>query len=113
MDHHRDVAEADQGARRLRLERDPSFTERDDAACAIAWRHDDREVIEVYVDPALGDRAEAICESVATLAGSHADIDTLSSAIGTYAHGENLSASIYTDVDDEANGVVAVAFTLG
>lgn len=86
---------------------------RDDAACAIAWRVDDYEAIEVYVDPALSDRAAQICESVEVLSAAHRDIDTLSDAIETFAQGESLSASIYDRPEDAPGGIVAVAFTLG
>ncbi|HET7027005.1 MAG TPA: hypothetical protein VFI28_04900 [Candidatus Limnocylindrales bacterium] len=95
------------------LAEDPSADERDDASCAIAWTFDDREVLEVYVDPALRDRAESICETVEALAGSHHDIDTLIEAIQTFARHEDLSASVYDEPRDAEPGIVAVAFTLG
>ncbi|HEU4572639.1 MAG TPA: hypothetical protein VFR93_08120 [Candidatus Limnocylindrales bacterium] len=92
---------------------DPGSITRDDVACAIHWEVDDRDVIEVYVDPVLTDRVDGICESVTAIADAHRDIDTLSEAIQTFAEGEDLSASIYDRADDATSGVVAVAFTLG
>jgi hypothetical protein len=101
------------GGARFSIERDPGSISRDDASCAIAWRADGYEAIEVYVDPALADREADICETVAALAGAHADIDTLTEAIETYASGEELSASIYERPRGAPAGLVAVAFTLG
>lgn len=83
------------------------------ATCAIAWRADGYEAIEVYVDPALGDRDPDICETVEALAGAHHDIDTLSEAIEAYARREAMSASIYERPEAAPVGLVAVAFTLG
>jgi hypothetical protein len=104
---------SEHGIPRIPLTEDPSFTERDDASCAIAWRFDDREVIEVYVDPALRDRAESICETVEAIAGSHEDVDTLVEAIETFADQEDLSVAVYDGPQDAEPGLVAVAFTLG
>ncbi|HEU4671651.1 MAG TPA: hypothetical protein VFS32_02010 [Candidatus Limnocylindrales bacterium] len=98
---------------RFSIENDPGSVTRDDATCAIAWRADGYEAIEVYVDPALGDRDADICETVEALAGAHRDIDTLTDAIETYAAGEELSASIYERPDAAPLGLVAIAFTIG
>jgi hypothetical protein len=92
---------------------DPFSITRDDVACAIAWRADGYEAIEVYVDPALADRQAEICETVEALAGRHRDIDTLSEAVETFADGADLSASIYERLADAPEGLVAIAFTLG
>jgi hypothetical protein len=108
------AAEADgRGAARLPTQRYRGSSARDDATCAIAWRADGYEVIEVYVDPALRDREADICQTMEALAAAHADIDTLTEAIETYASGEQLSASIYERPDSAPAGLVAVAFTLG
>jgi hypothetical protein len=69
-------------------------------------------VIEVYVDPALGDRTREICDTVEALAAAHADLDALTEAIDTYADGQALSASVY-EPDGPGRGVVAIAFTIG
>jgi hypothetical protein len=91
----------------------PPMAVRDDASCVVAWRVDDHEAIEVYVDPALADREPQICQTVEVLCATNRDVDTLSDAIETYADGESLSASIYDRPDGESPGVIAVAFTLG
>jgi hypothetical protein len=103
----------DPGIPSIPLAEDPGSITRDDAACAIAWQVEPYEVIEVYVDPALSDRADDICGTVEALSGAHRDIDTLSDAIQTFAEAESLSASVYEQPQDAPAGVVAVAFTIG
>ena len=85
-----------------------------DAACSVAWRADGFEAIQVFVDAALRDRADEICETIEGISGAHGDIDTLSDALVTYAGREGLSASIHErPPDDLSSGVLAVALTLG
>src|SRR4051812_44934556 len=87
---------------------------RNDSACAIAWRHDGFEAIEVYVDPALTDREEEICEALNFAAGANDEVDGLSSQIMQYAHGAGLSAGIYERPPDALSAdLIAVVFTIG
>ncbi len=87
---------------------------RNDASCTIPWRADGFEAISVYVDPAIWDRADEICEVATVWSGAHEDIDGLCRDVMAYADEERLSASIYTDLRDElSEGVVAIAFTVG
>ncbi len=95
------------------FEEDPANALRDDAARAIAWRADDREVIEVYVDPALRDREDEICDTIEAIAAAHKDVDGLSRAIETFGDAEDLSISIYDEPPNVVEGLVAVAVTLG
>jgi hypothetical protein len=85
-----------------------------DAACAIPWRADGFEAIEVFVDPALTDRARDLCLLVEGWAGNHRDIDTLSRAVIDWGRREEISASIFErPPDDPSEGLVAIAFTIG
>lgn len=85
-----------------------------DAACAIPWRADGFEAVEVFVDTAVRDRAEAICRTLSGLCGEHADIDSLNAAIHDYAARNELSAGVYERPPDRlSEDIVAVTFTLG
>jgi hypothetical protein len=87
---------------------------RSDAACAIPWRNDGYEAIEVFLDPALTDRSRELCLLVEGWAGAHRDIDTLSAAVIGWSRREGLSPGIYeSPPDDLSTGVVAIAFTIG
>src|SRR2546423_13359843 len=87
---------------------------RSDAACAIPWRADDYEAVQVFLDPALTDRSRELCLLVEGFAGAHRDIDTLSDAILRWSRREGLSAGIYEGPQDDLSaGVVAIAFTIG
>lgn len=90
------------------------FPLRSDASCTVPWRADGFEAIEVYVDPAIWDRADELCQAATGWSGAHRDIDGLSRDVMAYADEEHLSASIYTNPRDEmSQGVVALAFTVG
>jgi hypothetical protein len=85
-----------------------------DAACAVPWRVNGFEAIQVFVDPALRDRARELCEVVETWSSTHADLDRLSAEIQRWSERERLSASLYEQPrDDLSTGVLAIAFTLG
>jgi hypothetical protein len=85
-----------------------------DAACAIAWRAGGFEAIQVFVDPALRDRAEELCAMVESASGAQRDIDSLSETVLSYADREGLSASIHErPPGDLSEGLVAIAFTIG
>jgi hypothetical protein len=85
-----------------------------DAACAIPWRADGYEAIEVFLDPALTDRSRELCLLIEGWAGAHRDIDTFSNAVIGWSRREGLSPGIYeTPPDDLSAGVVAIAFTIG
>jgi hypothetical protein len=86
----------------------------DDAACAVAWLHDDFQAIEVFVDPALTDRQAQICEAVNLAAAANNDIDGLSEGLLRYAASAGLSAGIYERPPDAlTENIVAVVFALG
>ncbi len=85
-----------------------------DAACSVPWRADGFEAIQVFVDPALLDRAADLCGVIEQLAATHRGIDELGDAVIAYADREDLSASVFEDPrDDLSVGTVAIAFTLG
>jgi len=87
---------------------------RNDAACAIAWVHDGFDAIEIYVDPALTDRQEEICEQVNVVSAAHEDIDGLSREILEFGRGAGLSAGIYERPPDAMTAnLIAVVFTVG
>jgi hypothetical protein len=87
---------------------------RSDVTCAIPWRADGFEAIEVYLDPALGDRAGEICRTIEGLAGAHRDIDTLSRALLEFGSDEELAVAIHEEPPEAMSvGVVAVAITIG
>ena len=87
---------------------------RSDAACAVPWVVDGFQAIQVFVDPALTDRANEICATVETVSATNRDLDRLTQAVLRYAEGEGLSASIYEAPDDDISvGNVAIAFTIG
>src|SRR3954447_16961636 len=87
---------------------------RNDAACAIAWVHDDFDAIEIYIDPALTDRQEEICEEINAISAAHEDIDGLSREVLRYAEGGGLSAGIYERPPDAMTAnLVAIVFTIG
>lgn len=86
-----------------------------DAACTIPWRAGGYEAIQVFVDPALLDRAEELCGVVEQWAGTNRDIDSLAEAVERYSETEDVSGSVYEDAarDDLSTGTLAIAFTLG
>jgi hypothetical protein len=85
-----------------------------DSACTVAWRSDGFEAIQVFVDPALRDRAGELCSVVTQWAAASDDLDGLSEAANRYSDEEALSASIFDSLpDDLSRGTVAIAFTLG
>ncbi len=85
-----------------------------DSACTVPWRADGFEAIQVFVDPALRERAGELCSVVSTWADSHRDLDSLSEAALGYSDAEDLSASIFDNPpDDLSRGTVAIAFTIG
>jgi hypothetical protein len=85
-----------------------------DSACTVAWRSDGFEAIQVFVDPALRDRAGELCSVVTQWAAASDDLDGLSEAANRYSDEEALSASIFDNLpDDLSRGTVAIAFTLG
>jgi hypothetical protein len=85
-----------------------------DAACTVPWRADGYEAIQVFVDPALRDRARELCDLVSAWAGATHDIDALSGAVLGYSNDEELSASVFENPTDELSaGTVAISFTIG
>lgn len=85
-----------------------------DAACTIPWRADGHEAIQVFLDPALADRAADLCMTVAGWAAAIRDLDSLTTTVMDYARHEGLSPSIHEEPPDElSRGTVAIAFTLG
>lgn len=85
-----------------------------DAACTVPWRADGFEAIQVFVDPALRDRARELCSLVEGWAGAHTDLDSLSGELLRYGEQEGLSAAIHDEPRDAISaGIVAIAFTLG
>jgi hypothetical protein len=85
-----------------------------DAACTVPWRADGFEAIQVFVDPALLDRAAVLCSTIEVLAETHRTIDRLGDAVIDYADREDLSASVFEEPpDDLSTGTVAIAFTVG
>jgi hypothetical protein len=87
---------------------------RNDVTCAIPWRIDGFEAIEVYLDPALADSAAPICDTIRGIAGRHRDIDTLCHALLELGAEEELGVAIHEDLPEALSaGVVAVAITVG
>ena len=85
-----------------------------DAACTVPWQADGFEAIQVFVDPALRDRARELCSVVETWAGAHDDADELTDVALAYADEENLSATFFENPpDDLSAGTFAIAFTIG
>jgi hypothetical protein len=85
-----------------------------DAACTVPWRADGFEAIQVFVDPALRDQADDLCETVTAWAGAENDIDGLNDVVMKYGEQEDLSVSVFENPrDDLSKGVVAIAFTVG
>jgi hypothetical protein len=85
-----------------------------DSACTVPWRADGFEAIQVFVDPALRDRANELCDLVTTWAGTHRHLDDLVDAAIDYTDEEEISASVHDNLpDDLSSGTVAIAFTLG
>ena len=93
---------------------DLPFGERSDAICTIAWVTDGFEAVQLFINPALMERAEELCEAAQIWTSAHRDLDSLSRAILDYARNEGLSASIYErPPDDPSVGLVAVSFEVG
>jgi hypothetical protein len=87
---------------------------RSDAACAIPWTADGHQAIQVFVDPAIVDRAGELCARMNDWSSVHRDLDSLSAAVIEYARGEGLSAAVHEDLPDDLSvGTVAIAFTVG
>jgi hypothetical protein len=87
---------------------------RDDAACAIPWLADGFEAVEVYVDPALTDQQETICDEVNAIAAVQDDLDGLTAEINWWAKSAGLSAGIYERPEGAlSSNTVAVVFTIG
>jgi len=87
---------------------------RDDVTATIPWRADGFEAIEVYLDLALADEADAITRTLEGLAAAHRTIDTLTTALLAYGRDEELAVAIHEEPKDALSaGVVAVAITLG
>jgi hypothetical protein len=87
---------------------------RSDAICTLAWVTDGFEAVQLFINPALSDRAETLCEAAQVWTSVHRDLDSLSRAILAYADQEGLSASIYEQPrDDLSAGTIAVAFEIG
>jgi hypothetical protein len=85
-----------------------------DSACTVPWRADGFEAIQVFVDPALRDRAGELCAVVSLWAAAHRDLDSLAGAAMSYSDSEDLSASIFDNPPDElSTGTLAIAFTIG
>jgi len=85
-----------------------------DSACAIPWVTDGFQAIQVFVDPALRDRARELCEVVTMWADAHRDLDALATAAVDYSDSEDVSASVFDNPpDDLSAGTVAIAFTIG
>jgi hypothetical protein len=90
------------------------FGERSDAICTLAWVADGFEAVQIFVNPALMDRAEALCEEAQVWTTAHRTLESLNRAIQDYARDERLSASVYEgQSDDLSEGVVAVTFEVG
>lgn len=86
---------------------------RSGATCTMAWRVDGFEAIELFVDPALGDRAAELCAAIEGWSGVHRDLEDLSDEILQYAGHEGLSVGIYPRPrDDVSAGLVAIAITI-
>jgi hypothetical protein len=84
------------------------------ATCSIAWRADGFEAIELFVDPALRDRAEELCAAIDGWSGVHRDLDDLSDEILQYADREGLNVGIYPRLrDDMSTGLVEIAISVG
>lgn len=85
-----------------------------DAACAIPWLQGGFQAVEVFVDPALRDRAPEICGTPSALCAQHGDIENLNEAIHRYADGAELSAGVFERPPDRlTDDIIAVTFTLG
>ncbi len=85
-----------------------------DAACAIPWLAGDFQAVQVFVDPAVRERAPAICAAITALCGAHDDLDALNDEIQRYAGDAGLSAGVYERPPDAlSEDIVAVTFTLG
>ena len=85
-----------------------------DAACSIPWLTGGFQAVEVFVDPALRDRAPDICQTLSGLCTEHDDLDALNGSIQYYAERNEMSAGVYERPPDRLpEDVVAVAFTLG
>jgi hypothetical protein len=87
---------------------------RSDAICTLAWLNDGFQAVQLFINPALMDRAEDLCETAQIWTSASRDVDSLSAAILDYARAEGLSASIHEALpDDLSTGVLAVSFELG
>lgn len=117
-DSRRALAHEAPGAVDYPFDRDPHSQAatglRSDAACSVPWRADGFEAIQVFVDPALVDRAADLCSLIEQLAATHRRIGPLSDAVIAYADQEELAASVFEEPRDALSvGVVAIAFTAG
>jgi hypothetical protein len=96
-----------------RDERNPRAAQ-DNPTCAVPWVHKGYQAIEVWVDPAIGDRATEVCEAVNAASGASQDVDELTETAFRALETLGLSPSLYErPPDDISTGVLAIGVTAG
>jgi hypothetical protein len=96
-----------------RDERNPNAAA-DNPNCAIPWVHDGYTAIEVYIDPAVGDRAPQVCEAVNAASGGSIHVDVLAETAFRALERLNLSPTLYDDPPDRlSSGMLAFGVTVG